>query len=437
MTSPAPATQEPTGPDPTVDASDQAGPARLGPLATLLGQATVAGNVVFALGVFQVRPSFWTAMAAPALGCLALAPRRALMRLRVSIPLVLLLGWLLMTLAWSVDTDVTLVWLRISMPPLLGLAAVAGCLRGDDILVALKWAVGLVVVAQIVELVIEPASRTRVQGPDGWRGTFLSKNSLGIFVSIGIVVALATERGWRRVVALVVLGVLLVGSQSWTARFAVIAAVGVWAWANTLARSSTRSIFPVLALGTAVALALGAAAVLSFDTVLDSAGKDSTFTGRTDIWESALDQVEQRPFVGYGYNAFVNFATPTEATLAVWEPLVHRPAHAHNGVLDAVGQIGLVGVGLLLVVIATTAVAAGRHIRSVGPAAVAVMCLVVVQLVAAVAEPSLLDGGWLVFVVLLRGWSAQFPDEALWRHERRSDPGAAESRPVTAAAAWS
>lgn len=36
-------------------------------------------------------------------------------------------------------------------------------------------------------------------------------------------------------------------------------------------------------------------------------GKDVTFTGRTYIWEMLLNQVAQKPFLGYGYHANSNF----------------------------------------------------------------------------------------------------------------------------------
>lgn len=41
-----------------------------------------------------------------------------------------------------------------------------------------------------------------------------------------------------------------------------------------------------------------------FDYVLGISGKDTTLTGRTDLWLAADDLIAQRPWLGVGYNAF-------------------------------------------------------------------------------------------------------------------------------------
>jgi exopolysaccharide production protein ExoQ len=41
-----------------------------------------------------------------------------------------------------------------------------------------------------------------------------------------------------------------------------------------------------------------------FDYVLNVFGKDTTLTGRTDIWRAADDLIAQRPWLGIGYNTF-------------------------------------------------------------------------------------------------------------------------------------
>ena len=71
-------------------------------------------------------------------------------------------------------------------------------------------------------------------------------------------------------------------------------------------------------------------------------GRSSNFTGRIPLWEGVWDAIMQRPFTGYGYEAF-------------WsgEPVLGKRIHAyagwsspnaHNGLLDMALHIGLFGV---------------------------------------------------------------------------------------------
>jgi O-antigen ligase len=74
---------------------------------------------------------------------------------------------------------------------------------------------------------------------------------------------------------------------------------------------------------------------------------DPTFTGRTDVWEFALEAVREKPFAGHGYEAFWDNVTSRQtASGAEWAVTA---AHSHNSYLDLAVTIGLPG--LLLVVI--------------------------------------------------------------------------------------
>jgi exopolysaccharide production protein ExoQ len=66
-------------------------------------------------------------------------------------------------------------------------------------------------------------------------------------------------------------------------------------------------------------------------------GRDTTFTGRTEIWASLIPDVAREPMLGAGFGGF-------------WTPETresHRIGEAHNGYLDEVLQLGVVGLFLL------------------------------------------------------------------------------------------
>jgi O-antigen ligase len=79
---------------------------------------------------------------------------------------------------------------------------------------------------------------------------------------------------------------------------------------------------------------------------------DSTFTGRTDIWEFALAAVGEKPITGHGFAAFwdsddvIGRQTNFGAEWAV------TAAHSHNSYLDLAVTIGLPGLVLVIIVLA-------------------------------------------------------------------------------------
>ena len=71
-------------------------------------------------------------------------------------------------------------------------------------------------------------------------------------------------------------------------------------------------------------------------SILELLGRDPTFTSRDEIWEQLIPVAMQRPILGHGYGGF--WVLPNEAMVN----------EAHNGYLDVMLVLGLVGVLLLL-----------------------------------------------------------------------------------------
>ena len=83
------------------------------------------------------------------------------------------------------------------------------------------------------------------------------------------------------------------------------------------------------------------------DLLLAVFGKNSTLTGRTDIWLANLDLIKQKPLLGWGY-----MAAPLAKTVAISEDLRWEAGNAHSAYVDVALQLGLVGLGLLLTIVA-------------------------------------------------------------------------------------
>ncbi len=75
-------------------------------------------------------------------------------------------------------------------------------------------------------------------------------------------------------------------------------------------------------------------------------GKDTTFSGRTDLWEYLFDEIKSHPLLGTGYQAY--WVPDNPRVMLLYKSFVWLPNQAHNGYIDILLQTGVFG--FLLVV---------------------------------------------------------------------------------------
>ncbi len=194
-------------------------------------------------------------------------------------------------------------------------------------------------------------------------GAFASKNQLGFFVSIAILLGgfLLAARSSGLIVkgaaagAIALAGYALVASQSATSviSLAGVGAVSAVVWLVSRIPPNRRIV--VLAGGVAL-IAVAAFAALqmgAFSGLLAIFGKDATLTGRTYLWSEGIAAAAENPWLGKGYAAFwVHGSAHAER---LWEEfyIASRTGfHFHNTYIEAAVELGLVGLGLLVVLLA-------------------------------------------------------------------------------------
>ena len=86
---------------------------------------------------------------------------------------------------------------------------------------------------------------------------------------------------------------------------------------------------------------------------------ESTFTGRKFIWDFAHYEIGRRPLLGWGYQSFwlVGPDAPSIVDATGW---IKTMPNAHNGYLDAILEMGYVGLAFLLIFVIATLHASGR-----------------------------------------------------------------------------
>jgi O-antigen ligase len=105
-----------------------------------------------------------------------------------------------------------------------------------------------------------------------------------------------------------------------------------------------------------VAVAVGA--FLTRNSWLDSFGRSSTLTGRTEIWEVAIDWWQDRPLRGHGYLGA--WADPQFAADQL-ETRGEVLGSSHNSFIELLLGTGVVGFGLAVVLVAYLWTVAGRR----------------------------------------------------------------------------
>ena len=78
------------------------------------------------------------------------------------------------------------------------------------------------------------------------------------------------------------------------------------------------------------------------EILIQSAGRDTTLTGRTDLWQSVL-KMNTNPLLGVGFESF----WLGERLTKLWEEFFFRPNQAHNGYLEIYLNLGWVGLFFL------------------------------------------------------------------------------------------
>lgn len=272
--------------------------------------------------------------------------------------LVALLLYTLMSTLWSPERYVSFKRVvQLYGVAILGLALVVGGngrYRLQRVVEPVLWAV------MLLALVTTAAFPGYAFADNGLRAFMATKNSFAQFAVMCVLFPLAllhAEGGRRRVPRLLLAALGLVGlalSRSATSALALSAVAAVYlTW--RLLKGLHRSWWPVLlAVGLAlVAAAFAAGVLLGFASIEELSrqlarliGRDVTLTGRAYLWELMLREVRHHPWFGTGYGGFwlgLEGASGQIAYLVKWG----YPGQAHNGYLDILNELGVVGLGLL------------------------------------------------------------------------------------------
>ena len=195
-----------------------------------------------------------------------------------------------------------------------------------------------------------------------WQGIYLHKNRLGRVMSLGVMlfairIGRYNARDLLYLAGLLLCAFLLVKSDSSSGLVVALAVILTRLGLDFL--SMDRALYKSLLISASITAAGLILAVLANPSEAAAlVGRTGTLTGRTTLWAYLMTFVQDRFWNGYGFGAFWSKGS---ATLEVVQRSVYwAPNHAHNGMLEVLLDLGLIGLILLGMVWAITFIRAVR-----------------------------------------------------------------------------
>jgi O-antigen ligase len=256
------------------------------------------------------------------------------------------ISFIVISAAWSIHPDITL---RRGLGCILTILVAAYLAVRFDEKDKMKLFSFFFAIPAIVSLVAAMAGYSYADGIG-----IYAKNALGRMMAVAIFVELylLALGNWRPIWRFGLLSIyltLLILSHSvtgWLCAMLFLAGTAIYIIAK---RDKLAGIIAVITFAWLLLL-LQLGLWYNAGSLLAVFGKDSTLTGRTDIWVTTLDLIKQKPLLGWGYMATW---VPTDPQIgAIREDLRWAVPNAHSAYLDVALQLGLVGLGLLLTIIA-------------------------------------------------------------------------------------
>jgi O-antigen ligase len=224
----------------------------------------------------------------------------------------------------------------------------------ERLLIMLSWVVMiLAVLSAIFAIALPQYGRDHFSNAGAWQGVFAQKNSLSVVMIYGVSIVMAlrcrnlADRAWKYgLLFLCILEAIMSQSrEAWAIGLMMVALQVGFNFLSRMAVRSRATALLILFLSAAVSVIL---AVINREAVLRLLGRDATLRGRTGVWTAVIQICEQHPLKGVGIGSF--WGTPAASRIDMivgW-----APTSSHNGFLEALLTLGVIGLSLLVSIFA-------------------------------------------------------------------------------------
>ncbi len=279
--------------------------------------------------------------------------------------LIAMVIWVAATIGWSaLPGDSFKSWLRLVLIVMTVVVLAHGYqgrmldFLSDGVLILM-----LVLVPSVLVSVLKPGiGQESVAGIAGaWRGITSQKNTLGLASALALtwyfVLLLARPtrmagRWWMAAVAVV----CLLGCRSSTSLVMTCLMSGIfWLYyrphLNSFAwLSRLMLVLFLVVMGYAYLYFMWHSRLPTWEgfvgSIAEMFGKGADLSGRTDIWPLLWAEIDKHPWLGLGFAAF--WRGPGSPSQYMADVLFWAPTTAHNGYIDLINELGLIGLMLFL-----------------------------------------------------------------------------------------
>lgn len=181
-----------------------------------------------------------------------------------------------------------------------------------------------------------------------WRGVFSHKNKLGPQMALSTVFLFVCRNsniysGSQKLFFTLMMclsATMIVLSQSTTGLLATIFMILAFFAFSTL-RLNYKLLTPAVSFVMAAAILSALYVWFNASNILGIFGKGTDLTGRDELWPAIWQSFLERPFLGYGYEAF--WQGRASAAAQIWKAVGWPSPHAHNGFLEILLSVGILG----------------------------------------------------------------------------------------------
>lgn len=259
------------------------------------------------------------------------------------------------TAAWSLNPVQTVRSAVIFASFVLATVSIAPVLGQRTGLAILLHLLALVVIASAALALVVPsigqhAATDALQAVHAgrWRGIFIHKNHLGAYAAYAVILLFGFSHGaggprlyWLAAKCAAVACLVMAGSATAVAAAAVMS--GAYLYLRGASGRRLSAIFAHLLLIVPALLAAGSLVSL----IVELTGRDLSLTGRTEIWDVAIDAWLEQPWFGYGFGT----ANVTVLKDRLMAELFSAAVDAHSGYLETLLDSGVIGLALLVAAI--------------------------------------------------------------------------------------
>jgi exopolysaccharide production protein ExoQ len=268
--------------------------------------------------------------------------------------------------SWSNDIRFTLFsGISLSAMTLFGVY-IATCFEWDEQLTMFGWLSVIAVAGSILMAIFVPAYGISHDLHSGAvKGLFPNKNIMARQMVFAILIfALGKPKqipAWLRHTSLAGACILLLLANAATALVTLLACIVTFPvlYLVRLPRKKTLPLWvpltPVFAVGIL-------AVITNYSLLAEAVGRNSTLTGRVPLWNAVLEAIGEKPWLGYGFNIF--WKREPGALAKIFYTVHFQAAHAHDGYLDILLAMGVVGLLVFIGGLITNFWRAGEVFRS-------------------------------------------------------------------------